>query len=45
MERLRKETLVEAHDGQREPGEQGWTGLAHADGPGFAAVMRAAAAA
>ncbi len=45
MERLREETLVEAHAGQREPGEHGGTQFAHAAGPDLGAVMRAAAAA
>jgi hypothetical protein len=45
MERLRKETLVEPHQAQREPGEHGGTRCAHAAGPDLGTVMRAAAAA
>lgn len=45
MERLGKETLVEPDEAQGETGQPGRSRLAHADGPGFAAVIRTAAAA
>ena len=45
MERLGEEALIEPHQGQREPREQGGTRFAHAAGPDLAAVIRAAAAA